>query len=52
MVRAATLTTLPGTRVPSLRTNVSADAMAVSDTTHTPTAAAMTILFIWHFLLE
>jgi hypothetical protein len=32
--------------------NVSADAIAASDTTHRLIAVAMTILFIWHFLLE
>jgi hypothetical protein len=52
IVRAKTLTTLPVTRVPSLRINVSADATAASDTTHTVIAVAITILFIWHFLLE
>ena len=46
LVRAATLTTLPETRVPSFSTNVSADAMAASDTTHRLIAVAMTILFI------
>jgi hypothetical protein len=32
--------------------NVSADEMAVTDTTHRLIAAAMTVLFIWHFLLK
>lgn len=48
IVRAATLTTLPDTRVPSLMINVSADEMAAPDTTHKPIAAAVTILFIWY----
>src|SRR3972149_10880779 len=51
IVRAATLTTLPERRVPSLRINVSADKMAASDTTHMLIAVAMTILLIKHFLL-
>jgi hypothetical protein len=45
-------TTVPGTRVPSLKTSVSADAMDAIDTTHRLAAAAMTNLLIWHFLLE
>jgi hypothetical protein len=40
------LTTVPGTRVPSLMTNVSADAIAASDITQRLIAVAMTILFI------
>ena len=35
IVRAATVTTLPDTRVPSLMINVSADEMAAPNTTHT-----------------
>jgi hypothetical protein len=46
IVRAATLTTRPDMRVPSLMINVSADAMAASDTTPILTAVAMTILLM------
>ena len=52
IIRAAMPTMVPGTRVPSLRINVSADAIAASDTTHRLAAAATRILLICHFLLE
>ena len=46
IVRAAKPMRVPWTRVPSLMINVSADAIAASDTTHRLIAVAMTILFI------